>query len=40
MSTFMDTSAIYELLDAGDVNHQRAANAFGQLRDTEVLTHA
>jgi predicted nucleic acid-binding protein len=40
VSTFIDTSAIYALLDADDANHDRAVDAFKQLRETEVSTHA
>ncbi|HSN89791.1 MAG TPA: PIN domain-containing protein [Anaeromyxobacteraceae bacterium] len=32
---FVDTSAAYALLDAGDAAHARARRAFGRLRDRE-----
>lgn len=34
---FVDTSALYALLDAGDASHARARRAFGGLRDQEAL---
>jgi uncharacterized protein len=40
--TFVDTSAIYAILDHGDPNHPRARHAVGQLRaeDARLVTHA
>jgi predicted nucleic acid-binding protein len=37
---FVDTSAIYALLDSGDLNHKKAARAFDLLqeKDTELVT--
>lgn len=39
--TFVDTSAIYALLDRDDPNHPRARDAMGQLRteDDQLVTH-
>lgn len=40
MTTFVDTSALYAVLDAGDPNHTEAARTFGALATTEPLvTH-
>lgn len=40
MKVFIDTSALYALLDEDDANHTRAARAFGELRGAELTTHA
>jgi predicted nucleic acid-binding protein len=38
--TFVDTSALFALLDRGDANHRKAAEVFpGLLRDDQLLTH-
>lgn len=34
---FADTSALYALLDAGDVYHAKARRGFGRLREREAL---
>ena len=40
MTTFVDTSALFALLDRGDANHPGAAKAFPRLlRDERLLTH-
>ncbi len=40
MTAFVDTSALYALLDRDDANHSPAAAAFGPLLDDELLmTH-
>jgi len=36
MRVFVDTSALYALLDSGDENHKRAAAVLGALRDREA----
>jgi predicted nucleic acid-binding protein len=38
-ATFVDTSALYALLDRDDDEHERAATAFAGLREHELLTH-
>ncbi len=40
MRVFVDTSALYALLDEDDANHGRAAKAFAELRESELTTHA
>jgi uncharacterized protein len=40
MKVFVDTSALYALLDEGDSNHAAAAEAFAGLRGAELVTHA
>jgi predicted nucleic acid-binding protein len=37
---FVDTSALYALLDEDDANHDRAARAFAQLQGSDLTTHA
>jgi len=37
---FVDTSAIYALLDAGDSNHERARLATGRLLGEQLVTHS
>ena len=40
MSVFVDTSAIYALLDAGDSNHERSLRAIERLLGEELATHS
>ena len=40
MRVFVDTSALYALLDEDDANHARAAKAFAELQGSELTTHA
>jgi predicted nucleic acid-binding protein len=40
VSVFVDTSAVYALIDADDGNHVAARQAFENLRDAELTTHA
>ena len=40
MSVFVDTSALYALLDEDDVHHQEASDALRRLIGTELVTHA
>jgi predicted nucleic acid-binding protein len=37
---FVDTSAVYTLLDAGDSNHERALRATARLLGEELVTHS
>jgi uncharacterized protein len=37
---FVDTSAVYALLDAGDSNHERALRATARLMGEELVTHS
>jgi len=37
---FVDTSAVYALLDAGDSNHERALRATARLLGEELVTHS
>jgi uncharacterized protein len=39
-AVFVDTSAIYALLDRSDANHEAAAGVLPKLRDREPLTHS
>lgn len=40
MSVFVDTSALYALLDEADAHHDQAADALRRLAGTELVTHA
>jgi uncharacterized protein len=40
VSVFVDTSAVYALLDAGDSNHERALRATARLLGEELVTHS
>jgi predicted nucleic acid-binding protein len=40
VSVFVDTSALYALLDADDADHVSVRQAFEGLRDVELRTHA
>ena len=40
MSIFVDTSAIYALLDADDANHAAARSAFAGFLEAALTTHA
>jgi predicted nucleic acid-binding protein len=39
VSVFVDTSALYALLDAGDSNHERAVRTSERLLGEELVTH-
>jgi predicted nucleic acid-binding protein len=39
MKAFVDTSALFALLDESDVNHVPAARLFASLRGAELVTH-
>lgn len=38
LTTFVDTSALYALMDAADPMHQRAGQTFRSIRDQDVVT--
>lgn len=40
MRVFVDTSALYALLDEDDVNHRAATTRIAALRGAELVTHA
>jgi predicted nucleic acid-binding protein len=40
VSVFVDTSAVYALLDGGDSNHERALRATERLLGEELVTHS
>ncbi len=40
MRAFVDTSALYALLDESDANHAVAAEVFAGLQGSELVTHA
>jgi uncharacterized protein len=40
VSVFVDTSAVYALLDAADSNHERAIGAAERLLGEELVTHS
>ena len=40
MTAFVDTSALYALLDEDDANHARAAATFIRLRGRDLVTHS
>lgn len=40
MTCFVDTSALYALLDEDDANHGRAISILARLRGEELVTHA
>ena len=39
MRAFVDTSALYALLDESDANHAAAAEVFAGLKGSELVTH-
>lgn len=39
MRVFVDTSALYALLDEDDLNHEAAAGVFARLQGSELVTH-
>lgn len=39
MTTFVDTSALYALLDDGDISHDAAVETLRTLRKTPLVTH-
>jgi uncharacterized protein len=39
VTTFVDTSALYALLDEDDANHRLAAEGFRSLRGGDLVTH-
>lgn len=40
MTAFVDTSALYALLDEDDANHDRARATFERLRGRDLVTHS
>src|SRR6266540_2738602 len=40
MTTFVDTSALFALLDEDDANHASASAGLTRLRDEDLVTHA
>ena len=40
MRVFVDTSALYALLDDHDSNHKAASEAFARLQGSDLMTHA
>lgn len=40
MSVFVDTSALYALLDEGDAHHAEASDTLRRLAGAELVTHA
>ncbi len=40
MTVFVDTSALYALIDEGDMHHAEASDALRRLVGTELVTHA
>ncbi len=40
MTAFVDTSALYALLDQDDANHDRALATFRHLRGRDLVTHS
>ena len=40
MTVFVDTSALYALLDEADARHAEASDALRRLEGTELITHA
>jgi predicted nucleic acid-binding protein len=40
VKVFVDTSAMYALLDEDDLNHGRAARAFAGVQGAELVTHS
>ena len=40
MTVFVDTSALFALLDEDDTNHLAARSTFVRLRGTDLVTHA
>lgn len=40
MTVFVDTSALYALIDADDDNHAAASTRFAALRGQELISHS